>query len=329
MKNIRSKLLTVAVLSLGIAGLLPAIMIEVPAADLQVRADVIVSGTVTSVSSHWDETRTTIFTDVSIRSEKFEKGMAMTSVILRLPGGEVGDVGLAVEDIPAFRVGEKTTVCLTKGRVAGVYELFGACQGKLAGEPGRSTDAVALYSYSGYHRSTANCNYYINSVLPSDWSTAIQAGDAAWDAAGSRFRFNCLGATTRTGPTYDGYNIVWRNNLGSGGILAQNTYWYNRKTKIVSENDIVFNTYYPWATDGRTGYYDVQNIATHELGHCLVLNDLYRSAQSAQTMYGYAGAGETYKRTLESGDIAGIKVIYGTGFDGVKNHTKIVTTVAK
>lgn len=327
MENTRSKLLTVAVLALGLAGMLPATMIDMPAADLHGRADAVLTGTVTSVSSHWDETHSTISTDVTIRSEVFKKGVAATFITLRLPGGEVGDVGLAVEDIPTFRVGEKTTVCLVRGREAGVYELFGAYQGKLAGEQGRSTDA--LYSYSGYHRSIPNCDYYINSVLPSDWSTAIQAGDAAWDAAGSRFRFGYLGATTRTGPTYDGYNIVWRNNLGSGGILAQNSYWYNRRTKLVSENDIVFNTYYPWATDGRTGYYDVQNIATHELGHCLVLNDLYKSTQSAQTMYGYAGAGETYKRTLETGDKDGIKYIYGIGLDGVKAHTKIVTTVAK
>ena len=39
--------------------------------------------------------------------------------------------------------------------------------------------------------------------------------------------------------------------------------------------------------------------------------DLYQSKLSAVTMYGYASEGQTTKRTLESGDIAGIKAIYG------------------
>jgi len=98
--------------------------------------------------------------------------------------------------------------------------------------------------------------------------------------------------------------------MGGGGTLAANYYWYNRRTKIVYENDIVFNTYYPWSTAGAAGYYDVQNIGTHEQGHCLVLNDLYQSYQSEQTMYGYGAKGETKKQTLESGDIEGINYIY-------------------
>ncbi len=60
-----------------------------------------------------------------------------------------------------------------------------------------------------------------------------------------------------------------------------------------------------------SGVMDVQNIATHELGHGFGLADLYKEAQSEQTMYGYGSIGETEKRTLESGDIAGIQVLYG------------------
>jgi hypothetical protein len=56
---------------------------------------------------------------------------------------------------------------------------------------------------------------------------------------------------------------------------------------------------------------DFLNIATHELGHGFGLGDLYQSKWSTQTMYGYADYGETMKRTLESGDIAGIQAIYG------------------
>jgi hypothetical protein len=55
---------------------------------------------------------------------------------------------------------------------------------------------------------------------------------------------------------------------------------------------------------------DFENIATHELGHSVGLDDLYEDRCSEQTMYGYGNYGETKKRTLESGDIKGIQELY-------------------
>jgi hypothetical protein len=287
-----------------------AAMVEMSPADLAAGSDLIVTGTVTGVASRWNSDQSAIYTDVTLSASIFEKGSADRVIVVRVPGGEVGDVGMAVEDYPVLQSGDNVRLHLTLG-ADGVFLLVGGMQG--AG----STDAkpLAYYSYSGYHRDPASCNYYVNSGLPADWLAAIQAGDATWDAAGSAFRFGYLGTTTRTGPTYDGYNVVLRSNLGGGGILAQNTYWYNRTTKHVLENDIVFNTYYPWATSGGAGYYDVQNIGTHEMGHCLVLNDLYKAYQSEMTMYGYGATGETKKRILEFGDKDGIIRIYGAGMD--------------
>ncbi len=55
---------------------------------------------------------------------------------------------------------------------------------------------------------------------------------------------------------------------------------------------------------------DFENIATHELGHAVGLGDLYNDECSDQTMYGYASKGETKKRDLADGDIAGINALY-------------------
>ena len=57
---------------------------------------------------------------------------------------------------------------------------------------------------------------------------------------------------------------------------------------------------------------DVQNIVTHEFGHGWGLADLYDTSCSEETMYGYSEEGETKKRTLNDGDIAGIQELYGS-----------------
>ena len=76
------------------------------------------------------------------------------------------------------------------------------------------------------------------------------------------------------------------------------------------EFDIVFEDNYTWSSTGEAGKYDIQNIATHELGHTLKLGDLYGSGDTEKTMYGYAASGETKKRTLHQDDIDGICYIY-------------------
>lgn len=81
---------------------------------------------------------------------------------------------------------------------------------------------------------------------------------------------------------------------------------------------MVFDDEYTWGDAGPTSetelgdtsIMDLQNIATHEFGHAAGLDDLYESSCSEETMYGYAEAGETKKRTLNDGDIAGITELY-------------------
>lgn len=76
------------------------------------------------------------------------------------------------------------------------------------------------------------------------------------------------------------------------------------------EWDQVYNTYYIWSGSGEAEKMDFENIATHELGHSVGLGDLYDSNCSLETMYGYGTEGETIKRDLNAGDIAGILNLY-------------------
>jgi hypothetical protein len=76
------------------------------------------------------------------------------------------------------------------------------------------------------------------------------------------------------------------------------------------EWDQVYDSDYTWSLIGEANKMDFDNIATHELGHSIGLADLYTLAASDQTMYGYAGPGETNKQSLGSGDIAGTNILY-------------------
>ncbi|WP_158301463.1 matrixin family metalloprotease [Methanocella paludicola] len=114
-------------------------------------------------------------------------------------------------------------------------------------------------------------------------------------------------------------NVVTWGAISDNNVIAMTTIWYYTSNKQIVDTDMVFNTYYKWGIDkdgedrkyslpGAT--FDIQNIGTHEAGHAYGLSDIYDSKYSAMTMYGYASHGEVYKRSLEAGDIAGVRTIY-------------------
>lgn len=111
----------------------------------------------------------------------------------------------------------------------------------------------------------------------------------------------------------DGKNvIVFGNNYSDPGVIAVTSVWYNTKTGTILEFDISFETDYQWG-DAQVNpqLMDLQNIATHELGHAFGMGDVYKDECSLVTMYGYADYGEIQKRTLEEADIKGFQVLYG------------------
>ncbi|MGB9914667.1 MAG: matrixin family metalloprotease [Candidatus Bathyarchaeales archaeon] len=111
----------------------------------------------------------------------------------------------------------------------------------------------------------------------------------------------------------DGKNTILWGNYEQQGVIAVTIIWSNRFTKAIVEFDMVLNTDFEWgnATESGSGVMDLQNIVTHELGHGLGLGDVYVTAASQETMYGYASYGETIKRSLYKGDMTGITKLYG------------------
>jgi len=162
---------------------------------------------------------------------------------------------------------------------------------------------------------TVNYKIYENTGDTTGEGAAIQAAASAWNAVNcSCFTFSYAGATTLSAPAYDGHNVLrWGS---TGGSIATASIWYSGGS--ILESDVVFEDGYNWsaAASCPSDRMDVQNIAVHELGHWLLLVDLYNGCNSALTMYGYGSNGETQKRSLHQSDKDGICYIYPSGAPG-------------
>lgn len=109
----------------------------------------------------------------------------------------------------------------------------------------------------------------------------------------------------------NGENAIFFADYSDSRVIAVASYWYNRVTKEIIECDILFNTDFTWGdASNDPSMMDLQNIGTHEIGHFFNLADIYDDGKNTLTMYGYAFEGEIQKRTLEPGDIAGIKAVF-------------------
>ena len=279
------------------------------------KASHILVGKVENIESRWDKETNAIYTYVEVYVEECLKGTINDDyIVIKYKGGEIGDLGLWVSDEPSFLLDEKVKVFL-KLEETGEFSVLDGKKGKIS----LVSPASSGFSYSGIHwaKNDLPVPYYINEnatldVPGTDEFQAVQASFQTWeDDPESYMNYTYMGTTTLSNASLDNYNVVsWQPIDGPGGTLARTTYWYNPTTNLMTEFDIVFDKDETWSATWELGKFDIQNVGTHEVGHTLVLEDLYDLADSEQTMYGYCSIGETRKRTLETGDMAGIKYIY-------------------
>lgn len=184
-----------------------------------------------------------------------------------------------------------------------------------------TSDTVTDYGLTGWHLPASGITWQLNTAtVPSSVSstavTALINAFNSWTAADSKKKFFYGGATSVKRSRLDFVNAVLWGRISAGAIAITYVRYYT-STGQVADVDMVFNLRYPWASfnpslgecQSSPDAYDVQNIATHEIGHWIGLDDLYLLIDKDLTLYGYGAGGELKKQTLGAGDIAGVNAV--------------------
>jgi len=185
-----------------------------------------------------------------------------------------------------------------------------------------SGDQVNDWAWAGWTMPVGGLSYKINynskpkNLTNDQMFNGISAGFATWTSTDNNQIFNYSGTTTAKNAKLDNTNAVLFKRIQPNAIAI--TYiWYYSGGPVV-EVDTIFNSAYKWsltAYDGTndcggvSGTYDLQNIATHEFGHWIGLDDLYSNVDQDLTMYGYGETKELKKDSLGLGDITGVLAI--------------------
>ncbi len=108
--------------------------------------------------------------------------------------------------------------------------------------------------------------------------------------------------------------LVWReddwhvDSDHDRSVMALTTLSYDDKSGRILDADIEFNgEIFDFSVDGEAGMADIQNTATHEIGHTIGLE---HTSNRDATMAPTAETGDTDKRTLHKDDINGICELY-------------------
>lgn len=142
------------------------------------------------------------------------------------------------------------------------------------------------------------------------WDTEV-----AFDIFGPRDTISTVNGVDTASP--DGKNEVLFGDIDEPNVIASTTIWRTigpPQVREFVEWDMIFNdgSDFTWGDAGmNSAFMDLQNIATHEIGHATGMAHPDDSCTD-ETMFKFSQTGETTKRSLTStGDIAGIQKLYG------------------
>lgn len=142
---------------------------------------------------------------------------------------------------------------------------------------------------------------------------AIQAALQSWSIAPVGLYLD--GTTRVRDMNEDSINLITFADTAAnrdfvGSMWGSANVWWNHSgdQAYITEADIVLNPKGQFATAGANNVRDLQDEVTQQLGWALGLD---RSAVCAAAMFPHNAAGQTYRRSLEPDDVAGLHALYG------------------
>jgi hypothetical protein len=132
-------------------------------AELTATAEQIVVADVAKVESRWDKDHRTIFSTIELRVQESWKGPppADGRMVLRQPGGSVGEIEMTVVGMPSFSAGERALLFLDGAGVVGMAQGKRRLRWDEAGKrwlagPGDASSAVHIDQRGQIHAAPAS-----------------------------------------------------------------------------------------------------------------------------------------------------------------------------
>ena len=169
-------------------------------------------------------------------------------------------------------------------------------------------------------------NQTVGGISPTDFQTAVAQAFSTWEAVPSAsITYQFAGFTSSHPGDDDGVSTLgFLNEPELDRVLASTSFLVDDATGALLESDIFFNSAFTWsvAPNGEPGKWDVQTIATHEIGHLnglghsaigetQLMNGTRRVLSTGAVMFPIAlGPGDISGRQLDPDDIAGVSDLY-------------------
>ena len=180
----------------------------------------------------------------------------------------------------------------------------------------------------------------VNGVAASQFQTAVAAGFATWEAVPTAsISFQFVGFTSAAPFEDDGISTFgFDAEPDLDRVLGATSFLVDTLTGEIVESDVFFNSIFAWSTaaNGDATRFDLQSVATHEIGHFLGLGHSAigeteirpdggrRVLASGAVMFPISlGRGVISDRTLQPDDIAGVSDLYPDG--GFKDTTGAIS----
>lgn len=162
--------------------------------------------------------------------------------------------------------------------------------------------------------SGSTVEYRIVGLAPTGGNAAVEDAMITWDnfITTRAFARDDVSPTPNNLCTGEPNTVQWASIDGSGGVLATASVCRNVATKEIVGFVVTVDNGESWATDGSSGNFDVENVASHEFGHVAGLGHDNPPKSGCLTMYKFAGLGEIQKRSLGLGDKLGMNELYAS-----------------